>query len=89
MWDLVELIRQALAALLLSLGATASPAAPADPLMCHLQDRRITESSGVAAGPGALWTHNDSGDGPRFFFCVGPHQCPLPTSRCRARVKAT
>jgi hypothetical protein len=66
-WDLVELIRQALAALLLSLGATGSPTAPADPLLCHLQDRRITESSGVATGPGVLWTHNDSGDGPRFF----------------------
>lgn len=33
-------------------------------------DERITESSGVAMGrtnPGVLFTHNDSGDGPRFF----------------------
>jgi hypothetical protein len=63
-WNLVDLIRRALAALLVSLGAT-SP--PADPLLCHLHDPRITESSGVAVGPGAIWTHNDSGDRARFF----------------------
>jgi hypothetical protein len=65
-WNLVELIQRALAALLVSLGA-GPPAAPADPLLCHLQDRRITESSGVAVSPGVIWTHNDSGDGARFF----------------------
>ncbi len=36
-----------------------------------LTDRRIPESSGLAASirsPGHLWTHNDSGDGPRLFL---------------------
>ena len=36
----------------------------------QLEDPRITESSGLAASllfPGQLWTHNDSGDGPRLF----------------------
>lgn len=42
-------------------------------------DERITESSGVAMGrndPGVLFTHNDSGDGPRFF-AVGPDGATL------------
>jgi hypothetical protein len=39
--------------------------APATEL-CRLQDPAIDESSGVAAGA-AVWTHNDSGDGPRFY----------------------
>lgn len=66
MWNLVEVIRHALATALIALGP-ASGSAAADPVMCHLQDPRITESSGVAAGPGVLWTHNDSGDSARFF----------------------
>lgn len=36
----------------------------------RIEDERITESSGLAASraaPGSLWTHNDSGDGPRLF----------------------
>jgi hypothetical protein len=37
------------------------------PTLCHLQDTRIQESSGVAVSPGVLWTHNDSGDTARFF----------------------
>lgn len=37
---------------------------------CRLSDARITESSGVASASWAddfVWTHNDSGDQPRFF----------------------
>ncbi|MBO3748918.1 hypothetical protein J5X84_22805 [Streptosporangiaceae bacterium NEAU-GS5] len=36
----------------------------------HFRDARITESSGLAMSPthpGIVYTHNDSGDGPRFF----------------------
>ena len=36
----------------------------------YFQDRRLTESSGVAvsrAYPGVLWTHNDSGDHPYLY----------------------
>lgn len=39
----------------------------------ELEDRRIDESSGLAASrhhPGLYWTHNDSGDGP-FLYAVG------------------
>jgi hypothetical protein len=39
-------------------------------LACSLSDARITESSGVASASWAddvIWTHNDSGDQPRFF----------------------
>lgn len=37
---------------------------------CLLSDPRITESSGVASASwadGVIWTHNDSGDEPRFY----------------------
>lgn len=37
----------------------------------QVSDRQINESSGLAASrtvPGFLWTHNDSGDGPRLFL---------------------
>ncbi|MGH9024165.1 MAG: hypothetical protein ACRDV9_13870, partial [Acidimicrobiia bacterium] len=37
---------------------------------CHLGDRQIAESSGVASASWSddvVWTHNDSGDRPRFF----------------------
>lgn len=37
----------------------------------RLQDPQLNESSGLAASglvPGALWTHNDSGDGPRLWL---------------------
>src|SRR3990170_1446604 len=40
-----------------------------------IRDDRITESSGLAASRkyrGVLYTHNDSGDGPRIF-AIGPH----------------
>jgi len=43
-------------------------------LLFRFADPAIDESSGLAASstaPGALWTHNDSGDKPRFF-AVGP-----------------
>lgn len=61
--------------MLLLVAALSSAAAPAraaytPELACTFQDARITESSGVAAAtltPGVLFTHNDSGDGPRFF----------------------
>jgi hypothetical protein len=38
--------------------------------VCRLQSKLINESSGVAASlrrPNVFWTHNDSGDKPRFF----------------------
>ena len=37
----------------------------------RVTDERIDESSGLAASrlhPGMLWTHNDSGDGPRLYL---------------------
>lgn len=50
-----------------------SPGAPPRPAFTFA-DPRIGESSGLAASgrhPGVVWTHNDSGDGPRLF-AVGP-----------------
>jgi hypothetical protein len=38
--------------------------------LANLEDKRITESSGIVASrrtPGVFWTHNDSGDGPNLF----------------------
>ena len=38
--------------------------------LADMADERIDESSGLAAGrrnPDLLWTHNDSGDGPRLY----------------------
>ncbi len=32
-----------------------------------LLDESISETSGLAWGKGAFWTHNDSGDGPRIY----------------------
>ncbi len=53
--------------------AAANPYRPGQ-VLCTLQDRRISESSGIAAGGRAsepsgqfFWTHNDSGDGPRLY----------------------
>jgi hypothetical protein len=46
--------------------AAFAPPAPAATL-CHLQDNRILEASGVAVGKNVIWTHNDSGDIARFF----------------------
>jgi hypothetical protein len=49
-------------------GAPEASATPAQ--IATLEDRRITESSGVAASrrsPGLFWTHNDSGDGPFVY----------------------
>lgn len=52
----------------LVLASLAAPASAAEPVtLCHLQDSRITESSGLAVGRDVLWTHNDSGDVARFF----------------------
>ncbi|MGH8997954.1 MAG: hypothetical protein ACRDY7_01025 [Acidimicrobiia bacterium] len=58
-----------------SMGAVAVPARAAalyDPgeRRCGFADGRIDESSGVAVASwdsDIIWTHNDSGDGPRFF----------------------
>ena len=50
---------------------TPLPVAPAEPAqLATLEDRRVSESSGLAASrrsPGVLWTHNDSGDGPLVY----------------------
>jgi hypothetical protein len=49
----------------------AMPVAAVSPvLLATLEDRAITESSGVVASrrnPGLFWTHNDSGDGPFVY----------------------
>ena len=51
--------------------ATPLPLAPAQPVqLATLEDRRVRESSGLAASrrtPGVMWTHNDSGDGPLVY----------------------
>jgi hypothetical protein len=50
---------------------TPLPVAPAEPAqLATLEDRRVSESSGLAASrrsPGVLWTHNDSGDSPFVY----------------------
>ncbi|GII79580.1 hypothetical protein Sru01_45620 [Sphaerisporangium rufum] len=46
----------------------------AERLLFRFRDPRITESSGLAVSPthkGIVYTHNDSGSGPRFY-AVGP-----------------
>ena len=47
------------------------PVAAAEPAqIATLEDRRVKESSGLAASrraPGLFWTHNDSGDGPLVY----------------------
>lgn len=53
-------------AAMLVLGAGYASPAP----FCEIADRRVNESSGLAASrvsDGVFYTHNDSGDGPRFF----------------------
>jgi hypothetical protein len=50
-------------------------------LLFNLQDETIAESSGVASyskSSSVLFTHNDSGDGPRFF-AIGPKGETLAT----------
>ena len=54
--------------------AAASTPLPLDPTqavqLATLEDRRISESSGLVAArrsPGLFWTHNDSGDGPFVY----------------------
>lgn len=54
--------------------ASALTPLPVDPAqavqLALLEDRRITESSGLVASrrnPGLFWTHNDSGDGPFVY----------------------
>ena len=39
-------------------------------LLANLAEKRVTESSGLAASlktPGVIWTHNDTGDGPYLY----------------------
>src|SRR5205085_4228948 len=51
-----------------SLGKADAYAAPAR--LADLEDRAITESSGIVASrrnPDIFWTHNDSGDGPLLY----------------------
>ena len=36
-------------------------------MLCRVVDQRVTESSGLAVGRDLVWTHNDSGDGPRLI----------------------
>lgn len=51
--------------------APASPTAgvpdTAAPVLCSVADPRLTESSGLAVLGERIWTHDDSGDGPRLF----------------------
>ncbi|ETK30800.1 hypothetical protein [Microbispora sp. ATCC PTA-5024] len=70
----VRISRRAIGVLVLA-GAALLPAAPAagagdDRPLFRFKDARITESSGLAVSPthdGIVYTHNDSGDGPRIF----------------------
>ena len=58
------------AAVVVSLGQSASSAPQRTTVNRHLDDARITESSGLAVSSrhsGVLWTHNDSGGGPRVY----------------------
>lgn len=52
-------------------GSSEKPGAYAQPVViAELEDRAITESSGIVASrrnPGIFWTHNDSGDGPLLY----------------------
>lgn len=64
----------------LSLGPTVEAYGPAVELF-RFKDERITESSGVAASSrqrDVLFTHNDSGDAPRFF-AVDRYGCTRTT----------
>lgn len=42
-------------------------AAPLNVEQVALLDESVSETSGLAWGEGAFWTHNDSGDGPRVY----------------------
>ncbi|MFD9123951.1 hypothetical protein [Kitasatospora sp. NPDC059571] len=77
----------AAAALLLVLGPAALPAAAAEhpERLFTIHDRRITESSGLAASrahPGVYWTHNDSDDGP-YVYAVDAEGRTLATVTLR------
>lgn len=54
----------------------------------RVEDRRIIESSGLAASvrnEGSLWTHNDSGDAP-LVYCLGPDGSSCGTFRLSGAV---
>jgi hypothetical protein len=62
---LTTLLKEAAAVILAAAGAYG----PAE-YRCGFTDTRISESSGAASASwdaDVIWTHNDSGDGPRFF----------------------
>jgi len=69
------LVTAATATLGLALALAAAPAEAAGGygparLVCSFADPEINESSGIAStswDDGVVWTHNDSGDSPRFF----------------------
>jgi hypothetical protein len=66
---------------LLPVGGRAAAAPPVGRVLFHLADQRIAESSGLAVAtrePGVWFTHNDSGDGARFF-ALGPSGRTLAT----------
>jgi hypothetical protein len=55
---------------MLAQGAFAQGGYQTPKLLAQLQERRVTESSGLAVGglnPQILWTHNDSGNGPFLY----------------------
>ena len=50
--------------------AIAPNALAADTDLCRISDKRLTEISGLAFSPthdGIIWTHNDSGGGPKLY----------------------
>lgn len=69
----------------LGVGVEPGSAAADTSVAFAFQDPRIDESSGLATGvrhPDVVYTHNDSGDGPRLF-AVGPDGKTIATFRVR------
>ncbi|NQU37909.1 MAG: hypothetical protein HQ526_09995 [Actinobacteria bacterium] len=66
------------------LPSTVAPGSGESTLECRVGDERLTEISGIAASfqhPGILWTHNDSGGGPRVYA--------LDSETCEVRATVT
>jgi hypothetical protein len=77
----VTLLALGLAAAVGVLPVPGTDPAPVGRVLFHLADQRIAESSGIALAtrePGVWFTHNDSGDGARFF-ALGPSGRTLAT----------
>jgi hypothetical protein len=58
------------AALLLAMAAAVPPCHAQTKPVARLENRAVTESSGIVASrknPGIYWTHNDSGDGAYLY----------------------